>query len=64
MAKQFPVDGTLSEERLKSYRKLQAEMSYSGLNDRQLEQEKIKRMFGSKAQMTQKMRAVKQRKHR
>ncbi|MFD1671555.1 ribosome small subunit-dependent GTPase A [Agrilactobacillus yilanensis] len=58
------VDGTLSEERLKSYRKLQAEMSYSGLNDRQLEQEKIKRMFGSKAQMTQKMRAVKQRKHR
>ncbi len=37
--------GKLSAERLQSYIKLQNEMSYEGLNSRQLEQEKINRMF-------------------
>ena len=37
--------GELSEERFESYKKLQIEISYEGLNSRQLEQAKIKRMF-------------------
>lgn len=37
--------GKLSVERLQSYIKLQNEMSYQGLNSRQVEQEKINRMF-------------------
>ncbi|WP_439777947.1 GTPase RsgA [Lactiplantibacillus plantarum] len=52
--------GTVTSERLQSYQKLQREMSYQGLNSRQLEQAKIQRMFGGK----QAMKRVKQRYHR
>ena len=38
-------DGRLSSGRLQSYAKLQKELSYQGMNSRQLEQEKIGRMF-------------------
>lgn len=43
----------LSMKRFESYQKLQREMSYDGLNSRELENEKINRMFGSKAKMKQ-----------
>lgn len=39
--------GLLSRERLLSYQKLQAELSYEGLSSRQLEHQKIEKMFGS-----------------
>lgn len=38
-------EGKLLPERVQSYRKLQNELSYQGLNSRQLEQVKIERMF-------------------
>jgi putative ribosome biogenesis GTPase RsgA len=38
-------EGVLSEERLESYRKLQKEVRYEGLNFRQIESEKIASMF-------------------
>ncbi|WP_125764847.1 ribosome small subunit-dependent GTPase A [Companilactobacillus hulinensis] len=43
--------GDLDAERFASYQKLQREMSYNGLNSKQLENEKINRMFGSKKEM-------------
>jgi ribosome biogenesis GTPase len=43
--------GALSERRFENYQKLQREIAYEGLNSRQLENEKINRIFGSKAQM-------------
>ena len=57
-------DGALPEKRFESYQKLQREMSYNGLNFRQLENEKIKSMFGSKKEMKQFMKHVKERKTR
>lgn len=45
--------GDLDLDRFKSYQKLQREMSYNGLNSRQLENEKINRLFGSKKEMKQ-----------
>lgn len=51
--------GELPEERLGSYRKLKKELGYEGLNSRQLEQKKIESMFGSKGEMKQLMRHVK-----
>ena len=44
-------NGALSEKRFESYQKLQREISYAGLNSRQLENEKINRMFGGKGEM-------------
>ena len=44
-------NGTLSEKRFESYRKLQREISYASLNARQLENEKINSMFGGKSEM-------------
>jgi ribosome biogenesis GTPase len=41
-------DGTLSEGRLKNYRKLEREACYEGLNSRQLESEKLYHMLGKK----------------
>ena len=38
-------DGSLSEERLESYFKLKKEAKYDGLNSKQIETEKVKRMF-------------------
>jgi len=43
--------GDLDPDRFKSYQKLQHEMSYNGLNSKQLENEKINRLFGSKKEM-------------
>lgn len=45
--------GELTTERLQSYHKLQREVGYQGLDARQLEQAKIKRMFGGKQEMKQ-----------
>ena len=51
--------GQLSQKRFENYRKLQKELDYEGLNSRQLEAEKIKKMFGSKSEMKQLMRQAK-----
>lgn len=55
-------NGNLSVERFESYKKLKKEINYQGLNSRQLENEKIKNMFGSKSQMKQAMKSVKKNK--
>lgn len=57
-------EGQLPEERLESYRKLQKEAGYEGLNSRQLEQKKIESMFGSKGEMKQAMRYAKNKNNR
>lgn len=44
-------NGELVQDRLDSYFKLKREMSYDDMNARQLENDKINRMFGSKKQM-------------
>lgn len=51
--------GDLSEERFYNYKKLQKEIGYEGLSFRQLEQEKIKNMFGGMGEMKQAMRYAK-----
>jgi ribosome biogenesis GTPase len=51
--------GTLSEKRLENCQKLQREIACNDLNSRQLENEKINRMFGSKAEMKQAFRHIK-----
>ena len=48
-------EGSLSQERFDSYLKLQREIRYSGLNSRQLENDKVSRMFGSKKELKQAM---------
>ena len=53
-------NGTLSEKRLESYTKLQREASYDGLSARQVENEKINRMFGGKGEMKRAMRYFKE----
>jgi ribosome biogenesis GTPase len=60
--RQAITKGELSEKRFESYLKLGREMLYDGLNSRQLENEKINRMFGSKAEMKQTLRRIKKRK--
>lgn len=57
--KQAIADGSLDEARFQSYQKLQREMNYAGLNARQLENEKINRMFGGKRAMKQLLKEVK-----
>lgn len=52
-------EGELSQQRFDSYRKLEAELSYEALDHRQVEAEKIKRMFGGMGEMKQAMRYVK-----
>lgn len=56
--------GHLAAERFANYKKLQKEIIYQGLNSRQLEQEKIKQMFGGMAQMKEVMDYVKNKKKR
>ncbi len=56
--------GTLSEKRFESYQKLRRELSYTGLNARQLENEKINRMFGGKDEMKRMKKHVKERNSR
>ena len=57
-------NGSLSEKRFESYQKLQREISYDGLNARQLENEKINRMFGGKSEMKQFMKRFKENNNR
>ncbi|MDR2551544.1 MAG: ribosome small subunit-dependent GTPase A [Treponema sp.] len=56
--------GTLPAKRFESYQKLKREMSYEGLNSRQLENEKINRMFGSKSGMKQMFKVLKEKRKR
>lgn len=56
--------GALAQDRLESYRKLQREVSYAGLNARQLETEKLNRMFGGKNEMKQMIRHIKNKNQR
>lgn len=57
-------NGTLSEKRFESYQKLQREVSYAGLNARQLENEKLNRMFGGKNEMKQLKKHIKDKHNR
>ena len=52
--------GFLDAARLGSYNKIQMEAGYSGLSSRQIEEEKIKRVFGGKGEMKKFMRSIKQ----
>ena len=56
--------GELDEKRFASYQKLLRETAYSGMNSRQLENEKINRMFGSKAEMKRAKKDAKQKNER
>ncbi|MGI6574625.1 MAG: ribosome small subunit-dependent GTPase A [bacterium] len=56
-------DGTLSRSRLDSYLKLQRELEYEGLNWKQRESAKIKRMFGSKGEMKKQLDHIKHKQH-
>ena len=58
------ASGALPRERFVSYQKLQREAQYDGLNSRQLENEKINRMFGSKNEMKQMFREIKRKNSR
>ena len=53
-------DGILDSARLGNYNKIQVEAGYSGLSSRQIEEEKIKRMFGGKGEMKKFFRSVKE----
>ena len=57
-------NGRLSRKRFENYQKLQREVSYSALNYRQLENEKINRMFGGKDEMKRMKDYVKKRNNR
>jgi len=52
-------DGILDSARLGNYNKIQVEAGYSGLSSRQIEEEKIKRMFGGKGEMKKFLSSVK-----
>ena len=57
-------NGTLTEKRFESYQKLQREVTYHGLNSRQIENEKINQYFGGmngKNQIKQFKRSLKKR---
>ena len=56
--------GELDEKRFASYQKLLRETAYSGMNSKQLENEKINRMFGSKAEMKRAKKDAKQKNER
>ncbi len=56
--------GLLSPERFANFAKLRKELGYEGLNSRQLEQEKIKRMFGGLGEMKQAMHYAKNKRKR
>jgi len=57
-------NGEISEERLENYRKIKIEMSYEGLNARQLERKKIDRMMADVGGMKGYKAIVKQSKRR
>ncbi len=52
-------NGELSEKRFENYKKLERENSYSGLNSKMREKEKIKKMFGSMSNLKEMQKAIK-----
>jgi ribosome biogenesis GTPase len=62
MVKKAIEDGLLSVKRFENYEKLQREASYDGMSFRQIENEKINQMFGSKKEMKQVMNHLKNKK--
>jgi ribosome biogenesis GTPase len=54
--------GAVSEKRFENYQKLRRELAYEGLNSRQLENEKINRIFGGKARMKAAFKHIKTKK--
>lgn len=52
-------EGLLDIKRLENYKKLQRELKYSELNSKQLEKEKINRMFGSMGAMKEAQKFIK-----
>lgn len=59
MIREAIKNGALSEKRFENYQKLKREISYDGLNSRQIENEKIKNMFGGKNEMKQLRKNIK-----
>lgn len=57
------ADGRLSQKRFDSYQKLQRELSYTELNSRKLENEKLDRMFGGKNEYKQFKKHMKKKPH-
>lgn len=57
-------NGELDEDRLESYKKINKELKYQDLNSRTLEKQKINNMFGSKSQMKNARKAVKEKNKR
>jgi ribosome biogenesis GTPase / thiamine phosphate phosphatase len=57
-------EGLLEEGRFANYQKLQAEAAYSEMNSRQIDEEKISRMFGSKSMMKKRMSEAKAKNNR
>ncbi len=57
-------NGTLSVKRFESYEKLQREVSYTGLNSRELENEKLNRMFSGKGELKQFKKYIKSKNNR
>ena len=53
-------NGSLDAARLGNYNKIQMESGYSGLSSRQIEEAKIKRMFGGKGEMKKTLRSIKE----
>ena len=53
-------DGILNAARLGNYNKIQMEAGYSGLSSRQIEEEKIRRMFGGKGEMKKTLRSIRE----
>lgn len=51
--------GALDAKRFENYKKIQTEIGYAGLSSRQVEEEKINRMFGGKKQMKTMIKTVK-----
>ncbi|MCL1913011.1 MAG: ribosome small subunit-dependent GTPase A [Eubacteriaceae bacterium] len=64
MVQQAISNGSLDAKRFEGFQKLQREAGYEGLTSRQLENEKIKRMFGGKNNMKQRLKEVKDKKHK
>ncbi|WP_236634836.1 ribosome small subunit-dependent GTPase A [Alteribacter lacisalsi] len=62
--KEAITEGKFTDERLHSYRKLEREAAYAEMRARKREEEKIKRMFGSKSEMKKKLSEVKEKNRR
>lgn len=58
------ASGALDAARFENYKKIRAESNYDGLSSRQIETEKINRMFGGKSEMKQTLREIKKKNQR